>query len=86
MATLKLEDADSVVANMRLYAFKKRIDEMRLLMQTAQGDLEGINTRAQKNIDNQRIVNVFFEECRQKREELLNPPKVDKKHHLYIVH
>ena len=71
-----VEDVKATVANFRLYKFKKRLDEMRLMMQNAQDSLDEINTRAKKNVEDQKVINSMLEENKRLREALLiiKPP------------
>ncbi len=80
-----VEDVAATVANFRLHKFKKRLDEMRQMLQNAQSGVEGINTRAMKNLEDQRKINTHLEECKRKREELLNPKPATERPRLYVV-
>lgn len=80
-----VEDVQATVANFRLYQFKKRLDDMRLMMQTARGELDKINDLAKQNVEKQRAINANLEESKRKREELLDPKPTHKKPHLYFV-
>lgn len=65
---------------------KKRLDELREMMQDARKSLEAVHDKAAQNVAEQKIINDYMEECKKKREELLNPKPVEaKRPRLYIV-
>lgn len=68
-----VRDVEATVANFRLHKFKKILDEMRAMMQTAQDELDSINEKVKENLENQKVINAMLEDNKVKRDELLNP-------------